>query len=483
LLVLQKISGLVVGVSLLLALAGCSASRSHESRIPLDGGLDLLSVRPAAGDADRLLQNSHYFTLMGRPDLALKELAAGYQQDPQNLKLLDALARCYEELGQYDRAQKLYEEALSRQPGHAALSNNLCYSYYQAGQWDKAEKCFRAALSQNPQNAQVRNNLGLLLCRRGKVEDARKLWREVETEPLAQSKVQEVLAALGKAPASPAESGPPASEPLNLARNQSPQLPEPQLSQAPPASRQPAGETGRDQGSPERRAELSPPAQEKTANSRTYAAVSQDEEPSEVPVSQPDRVQEPPPASPPASRPSAGLTAAKDTGKLQGGSPIREDAAVPGHDRRLEQPQAAPPGASPPQEEADQQQALPQAPKKPDNPKGRRKVLLTAQELAQTAVEVLNGNGAVHLASKTRTLLELEGYHVARIGNHRDWGADGTIIYYRPESEKIAQALQANFFQCAQLSPYPDLPARVDVRLLLGRDVLQGQGLLAQLDD
>ena len=155
---------------------GCSTPGSSRGQISPE------AIRPASGDTARLLRNAHYFNLMGRPDLALKELEEAYQLDPQNLKLIEALARNYEELGEFERAQKLYQEALNRQGSHPALENNLCFSYYRAGRWEEAEACFRRALARNPQNSVARNNLGLLYCRIGKLEEARRLWREAEGE-------------------------------------------------------------------------------------------------------------------------------------------------------------------------------------------------------------------------------------------------------------------------------------------------------------
>src|SRR4030042_1644299 len=164
---------------------------------PQEEGLFLAGVRPASGDSARLLRNAHYLKLMGRPEMALKELEAARQQDPHNLRVLDTLARTYEERGDFIQAQKIYQEALALDGSNQALNNNLCFSYYLTGQWEKAESCFRQALAKNPQNITVRNNLGLLLCRRGRQEEARRLWQEAEGEIAAQKKMQQVMVALG----------------------------------------------------------------------------------------------------------------------------------------------------------------------------------------------------------------------------------------------------------------------------------------------
>ena len=78
---------------------------------------------------------------------------------------------------------------------------------------------------------------------------------------------------------------------------------------------------------------------------------------------------------------------------------------------------------------------------------------MTAAELVDTAIEVRNGTRAKNLAHQTRSLLHQEGFTVARIGNHIDFGATKTMIYYRPGAETIAQALGRTVFPPAGLEP------------------------------
>jgi Tfp pilus assembly protein PilF len=156
-------------------------------------------VRWAAGDASRMLRNALYFKLMGQPELGIKELEEAHRLDPGNLKVADALAQYYDELGLGARAQQIYLEALALAPDNPALQNNLCFSYYQAGNWSQAETCYRQTLSRQPNNQAARNNLGLVLCRQGRQEEARRLWQEAEGEAVATQKLGEALAALGMA--------------------------------------------------------------------------------------------------------------------------------------------------------------------------------------------------------------------------------------------------------------------------------------------
>ena len=99
----------------------------------------------------------------------------------------------------------------------------------------------------------------------------------------------------------------------------------------------------------------------------------------------------------------------------------------------------------------------------------------------ETAIEVRNGNGIHNLAHQTRSLLCQEGFTVAKIGNHVDFGATKTIIYYRPEAERVAWTVGATVFPQAGLSPSLELKNGMDIKILLGADLRKRPLLLARL--
>ncbi len=349
--------------------------------------------------------------LMGRPQLALKELEEAYAGDRNNLKVLDSLAHLYEDLGHFDRAQKLYQEALSRHDANPALHNNLCFSYYLAGRWEQAEACFRQALDRDPGNVAARNNLGLLYCRLGKREEARRLWREAEGEAAAEQKVNLALAALGmSAPAAYAQSNRRAPEQHPVQATAKTQQPRPAAAVQAPS--QPA---------------------ERLAKRLEVAA-----KPGESP-----RAETPRPEAA-APRPTA------ETGK-------KTDAVTPVATR----PAAvtAIHGALQPS------QVRPQP--------------LNAAELEETAIEVRNGTRTRNLAHRTRSLLSQEGFTVTRIGNHIDFGAKKTVIYYRPGADRVARSLGRDFFPTSKMEQSLKLRDDVDVKILLGHDLLNRHGLMA----
>jgi len=130
----RLIYALVLGTLLVLG-SNCGVQAPRLS----DGSAFTGGFRWAAGDTSRMLRNAQYFKLMGQPELGIKELEEAHRLDPGNLKVADALAQYYDELGMGARAQQIYLEALALAPDSPALQNNLCFSYYQAGNWSQAE--------------------------------------------------------------------------------------------------------------------------------------------------------------------------------------------------------------------------------------------------------------------------------------------------------------------------------------------------------
>ena len=98
-----------------------------------------------------------------------------------------------------------------------------------------------------------------------------------------------------------------------------------------------------------------------------------------------------------------------------------------------------------------------------------------------TAIEVRNGTWTKNLAHETRSLLRQEGFTVAKIGNHMDFGAAKTIIYYRPGAEKVARAVGRTVFPGAELAPSLKLKKGTDIKILLGADLLERPQLMARL--
>jgi hypothetical protein len=374
------------------------------------------------------------------------------------------------------RAQQIYLEALALAPDNPALHNNLCFSYYQAGNWSQAETCFRQTITRQPNNQAARNNLGLVLCRQGRQEEARRLWQEAEGEAIAAENLSKALAALGIAEETryaqaiqPQAAGrlssrhsPPGgshgNDPVTATTRWRPL-------QAPAPSVNPAIETAT-------RAPVPPPeaAADKLAATLPLKRLASDSRAGEIPAPQTVEVQAGP-AAPPAQQPAPGLVAPDPP--AQSLPPRREMAAAP----PLSPPRDPVTPASPVQAASQPVQADQPNPEEAAGktalakPQGTPRSFITARELMETNIAILNGNGIHNLAHDTRSRLHLEGYNVMAINNFRDFGVNRTVIYYQPEAERVATSLTKKFFPGAELKAMPLRADSIDVKVVLGHDL------------
>jgi Flp pilus assembly protein TadD len=401
---------------------------------PPPGGEFTSNPRWASGDAAALLRNAHYLMIIDQPALALKDLEEAHRLYPGNMKVADALAHSYDKLGMGSRAQQVYQEALAREPDNPVLLNNLGFSYYLAGNWGQAEKCFRQTLNRHPDNQTARNNLGLLLCRQGHREAARKLWRDAEGEAAAAQRIRQALASLGMTGG------------VHYAR---------QGKIKPTTHAAPASGTA---------------AAAKLAATRTPPKAPASYHP-EVPAAKPLTTKAtalpswPPRTGPVVAgdRPSPPLAPQKAGGIAQPAAvpaPKIAAAAKPG------QPNITPMAASQPDPQGRAAGKAFKEKLKQDRPK-----YLSARELMDTNIAILNGNGSADLAHETRSRLSLEGFNVVDIGNYRDFGVVRTIIYYRPDAKHVATFLNHKFFPGAAVEPASQLAGGIDVKVILGHDL------------
>jgi hypothetical protein len=100
------------------------------------------------------------------------------------------------------------------------------------------------------------------------------------------------------------------------------------------------------------------------------------------------------------------------------------------------------------------------------------RTILAAEELIASVIEIRNGTRARMLAHQTQDRLSQQGFHVGMIGNHIDFGAESTVIYYRPGAERVARVLHSEIFPEAQLAESSRLRKGVAIKILLGRDLL-----------
>ena len=406
---------------LLMVLSGCQTSRVAPQ------------IRPHTS-TDRLVKNADYLKKSGRVELAVKELEEAHLQDPGDLTIVDVLIRCYEDLGHFDRAQELYEEALSRVGRHPALENNRCYSFYLQGRLSQAEACFRKVLARHPDHQTARNNLGLVLCGQGREAEALALWREAGSEAEARERLRQALSALGR------------EAPAPLAAGASLASPQESVSAGKPADRQtaaagkPAESSGPETSEPRapRSAQPeSPPAAPAAAPAPPAATLTQPGATRPKPTPEPVAALRPDPQTQPQTEVVASKAGKGPSSAAAGTSTVKE--------------------------------AVDSTP------------ILTALDMLETKIELKNGNGFQDCAREMRSRLSRDGFNVVGIGNHIDFGLEETIIAYRPQAARVAQVLAQKFFPEARLKANGKISPKADIRVSLGRDWIADKGQLARI--
>jgi tetratricopeptide (TPR) repeat protein len=92
-------------------------------------------------------------------------------------------------------------------------------------------------------------------------------------------------------------------------------------------------------------------------------------------------------------------------------------------------------------------------------------------------LEVSNGNGVLGLAKRIAGRLTAAGVPRARLTNQRPFDQPATEVQYREGYAAEAQALAAKLQQPVQVKQNEQLASHIDVRLVLGRDVLSDVAL------
>jgi tetratricopeptide (TPR) repeat protein len=102
-----------------------------------------------------------------------------------------------------------------------------------------------------------------------------------------------------------------------------------------------------------------------------------------------------------------------------------------------------------------------------------------ATSVPRFKLEISNGNGVLGLAKRVAGRLVDAGVRTARLTNQRPFDQARTEIQYREGHAAAAGALASKLQHPVQVKPKHDLASHVDVRLVLGKDVLSDVALLA----
>jgi tetratricopeptide (TPR) repeat protein len=92
--------------------------------------------------------------------------------------------------------------------------------------------------------------------------------------------------------------------------------------------------------------------------------------------------------------------------------------------------------------------------------------------VSSTNVEVANGNGINGMAAKVGNFLRTQGYSEIRLTNQKPFQIRMTQIQYREGYLSEAQILKTSLPEPADLIMRNDLRSNIDLRLLLGKDIV-----------
>jgi Flp pilus assembly protein TadD len=93
-------------------------------------------------------------------------------------------------------------------------------------------------------------------------------------------------------------------------------------------------------------------------------------------------------------------------------------------------------------------------------------------------LEISNGNGVLGLAKRVAGRLVGAGVRTARLTNQRPFDQPTTEVHYREGYAAAAAALASKLQHPVQVKPKHDLASHIDVRLVLGKDVLSDVALV-----
>jgi tetratricopeptide (TPR) repeat protein len=175
----QKFPNWVAGYDILgkLALQGGRPDRAEEA---FKKALELRSDSFAS-----LLGLADTYTAENKIDLAYSAFQQLAQRSPSTGFVRMRLGQLEEQMGQWQVAEKSYQQAIALDPNNAAAKNNLAWLYVQhGGDLDMALKLAQEAKEVFPQDAHIADTLGWILAQKGAYETAEENFKlSVEKNP------------------------------------------------------------------------------------------------------------------------------------------------------------------------------------------------------------------------------------------------------------------------------------------------------------
>jgi tetratricopeptide (TPR) repeat protein len=391
---------------------------------------------------------STLFSLFGWQGAGPSDFAANVRLSPEEINRLARNAHYYKLMGQPELGLRELEQVHQQNPDSLEITNILAQNYEELGKFVAARQLYEEALTRHGPQSVLANNLCFTYYLEGRWQEAETCYRKtLARDPqnmAARNNLGLLYCRLGRQEA---------ARRLWL-EVESEAAADHMVSQALAAL---GGSGGAVYA---RKPAAAPVVTKETAAPQPKKAVSHLPGPRPVKAHPPTQPVNPKASARLARKPAAapGPVAAKPREKAQKPAAVPEKAAAV---------KLAPVAPEPKPAAA----AAPQT----------RPSYLTCAELVGTAIEVRNGTWTRNLAHKTRARLWQEGFTVAEIGNHIDFGATQTIIYYRPGVERVARALNRTFFPKAKLTQSTKLKHGMDIKILLGADLQKQPQVMARL--
>ncbi len=376
----------------------------------------------------------------GRVDSAIARFRQALQLDPNHVEALNGLGVAYGQIGRFDEAIDAFRSALASGPAAAHVLSNLGFAQLKAGRLQEASESLQRSLQLDPVNPRTRENMALLDQAQQQVAQAA-VARPAEARPATADDLS--MKAVQPAPAAPLAAEPAAPAPVAAA----------------PITEAPASAA----------AVAEAPVTVQPVHNAAVEIVSSSQAPGSIDWA--------------ARIVTAAKSIAATVLSEAGSTPSYEVVISRSADAALVQVAPNVYELEPAAKSATLARTEPVRVLAAPKPVQRAGATVAAAKAAPArmslsaidGLEVSNGAGVNRLASRTAHQLARFGADVARVTNYRSFDRKVTEIQYRDGHLDGAKAVQQRLPVGAKLVRAGNMNPGVNVRLVLGRDMVVTQ--------
>ena len=418
------------------------------------------SLRSPGGNPESHYLLACYYQERGEHREALEEFKKAVLIDPGHAKAHSGMGISYDQLKDFVRAVECYERALALNPDLDGVHNNLGYSYLLQGRTDEAISAFKRAISRNGRDPQYHNNLGLAYATQGRLDLALDEFKLAGDESNAHYNVARFYQERGLHQL--------AHYHFSMALTLDPSFTHARLALK-----------AMDALARIFKADL--PADNKEDRPSDIPSAKENESVTEEPLIVSDLSVVPVVSDPPHQAAEVEL---KPVPEAKSGVPeaIPPEMATAEAEGVCLQEESAPRESAPERSPSPVPRASQE--KEPEAPLSRPQPDVTkasSSPLRGINVEVSNGNGVNGMARRVGRYLQAKGLEVTRVTNASHFNHRDSKIYYQRGYQEAATHLaeQLPSIQDVEETRPSDRP-QVNVKVLIGKDLVQHQKLFAQ---